>query len=544
MLPRLRSFMLLPSLGLVIACAADEASRKPVSTVQVFKSGAPFRGTNGIMFGPQGRLWVASVVTPMLAVLDPESGELLESYGPEDGVKGPDDVAFGPDGSVYWTDISYGEVGRRAPDGSVTVVGSPGPGVNPITFSDDGRLFVSQCFFGDKLFEIDPLGKEEPRLITDQLGPGCGLNGMDWGSDDFLYGPRWFAREVVKVDVDTGQFETVAADFGVPAAVKFDSRGRLHVLDSLRGEVVRLDGDERTIVGRVPASSADNLAFDAEDRLFVSSFGDGFIIEVLDADTNRTVSPGGLNMPGGLALLNDRLYVADFFALRGLDAETAGELYSARDIIGFSDLGSVMTVATSDANLVLTSWFDNTVKLWDPESDSLVAAFEGFGRPIHALAFDGDIVVTEYDTGSVIRFDPQAPETRTAIATGLEEPAGLAAAEGELYVSDRAAGAVFQVIHDGRLLTPAKKVAVELAGPEGMALGADGRLYVVESAAGRVTSIETETGARAVVAEGLELHVPAQGVFPSTMLFNGIALGENHAFVTGDVHNQIYRIER
>ena len=214
MLPRLRSFMLLPSLGLVIACAADEASRKPVSTVQVFKSGAPFRGTNGIMFGPQGRLWVASVVTPMLAVLDPESGEVLESYGPEDGIKGPDDVAFGPDGSVYWTDISYGEVGRRAPDGSVTVVGSPGPGVNPITFSDDGRLFVSQCFFGDKLFEIDPLGKEEPRLITDQLGPGCGLNGMDWGSDDFLYGPRWFAREVVKVDVDTGQFETVAADFG------------------------------------------------------------------------------------------------------------------------------------------------------------------------------------------------------------------------------------------------------------------------------------------------------------------------------------------
>ena len=228
----------------VLGCSEKE-DQGPA--VQVLARGAQVRGANGILFGPDGKLYIASVLTPTIAVMDPESGEIEKRLGPDQGVKGPDDLAFGPDGSLYWTDIVYGNVGRLTPDGVSTVVGSPGPGVNPITISDDGRLFVSQCFFDDKLWELDPTGAREPRLITDQLGPGCGLNGMDWGPDGFLYGPRWFHGEVVRVDVETGQFYTVADGFGVPAAVKFDSQGRLHVLDTLAGEVIQVDVNNRDL---------------------------------------------------------------------------------------------------------------------------------------------------------------------------------------------------------------------------------------------------------------------------------------------------------
>ena len=117
------------------------------------------------------------------------------------------------------------------------------PGVNPITFSDDGRLFVAQCFFGDKLYEVDPLGVKPARVIREDLGPGCGLNGMDWGPDDRLYGPRWFRGEVVSIDVDSGDMRTVASGFEVPAAVKFDNQGRLNVLDTMAGKVIRVEGD-------------------------------------------------------------------------------------------------------------------------------------------------------------------------------------------------------------------------------------------------------------------------------------------------------------
>ena len=50
----------------------------------------------------------------------------------------------------------------------------------------------------------------------------------------------------------------------------------------------------------------------------------------MSPDENRTVLAGGLNMPGGVALIDGaespRLVVADFFALRQLDPTTGEEL--------------------------------------------------------------------------------------------------------------------------------------------------------------------------------------------------------------------------
>lgn len=536
----------LPEEGQTVEEPARAAAVDEASGAEILVRGSRFRGTNGILFGPDGRLYVASVATPVIAALDPETGETLESYGPDDGVRGPDDLAFGPDGSLYWTDISFGDVGKRTPDGESSVIASLGPGVNPITFSDDGRLFVSQCFFGSQLWEVDPAGQDEPRLVSDELGPRCGLNGMDWGPDDRLYGPRWFDGSVVRVEVDSGAFETVAEDFGVPAAVKFDSQGRLHVLDSLRGEIVRVSPEDgsQEVVGRVQPSSADNLAFDSEDRLFVSSFGDGFIVEVTASGEVRTVVPGGLNMPGGLALVpgaeRGLLFVADFFALRGLDPATGEEVHTSRDIIGFSELGSVMSVARAGDDLVLTSWFDNTVKLWEPSGERLVASFEDVARPVAAVAFQDALLVSEWGSGSVVRLDPEAPEDRTTLADGLEGPAGLSVSGGDAYVADRPSGKVLQILEDGEALSPPRPVAEALEGPEGLAIGPGGRLYVVEADAGRVTRISLDGGESETVAADLELHVPSQGDFPATMLFNGIAVGEERMFVTGDRANVIY----
>ena len=96
--------------------------------------GAPIHGTNGLAFDDQGQLYVASAMGQEIVVMDPQTGKILERLGPEDRVAGPDDLAFGPDGSLYWTDILSGEVGRRTPDGDVTKQ-FVAEFVNPITFS-------------------------------------------------------------------------------------------------------------------------------------------------------------------------------------------------------------------------------------------------------------------------------------------------------------------------------------------------------------------------------------------------------------------------
>ncbi len=528
------------------ACAGSAPPEPAGATVTVLSQGGPLHGANGVIFGPDGRLYVASVSSSEVAAVDPETGAVLERWGPEEGVNGPDDLIFGPDGSMFWTDIAGGDVVRRSPDGTTTVVASLGPGVNPITFSDDGRLFVSQCFLGDQLFEVDPDGVEEPRLISDQLGPGCGLNGMDWGPGGRLYGPRWFQGEVVRVDVDSGAVETVATGFQIPAAVKFDSQGRLYVLDTQAGEVVRVDVEsgDKEVVGR-PEVGGDNLAFDGEDRLFVSSFADGSIVEVTGPETVREVMVGGINSPGGLAFLPTtgtagRLFLADA-SLRELDLVTGAEV----KVVGVfsSELGQVMSVHPYGEHLIVSS--STTVSIWDPDADQLVARFEGFEEAVDALSYEDDIIVSQYNTESVVRFDPDSPDDRTVIATGLEEPAGLAVHGADLYVTDRS-GTLFQIIDDGQTLEPPRPIARGLGGPEGIAAAEDGTLYVVEEDAGRVTQVDPETGAVTPLADGLALGGPERrALAESTSIgyLSGVAVGNGALFVSDYQGNRVYRIE-
>ena len=534
--------------ALLAGCAAQDLPETAPWTVTVLAQGSPLHATNGMYFGPDGRLYVVSASSATVAAVDKESGEVLERWGPELGVRGPDDITFGADGSAYWTEFSFGDVARRTPDGTISVIASPGRGVNPITFSDDGRLFVSRCALGHELFEIDPEGGGEPRLITDQLGPGCGLNGMDWGPDGRLYGPRPAGREAVRVDVDRGSFETVAADFRAPVALKFDSQHRLHVLDSGTGEVFRVDIEtgDKELVGQT-APSADNLAFDADDRLFVSSYAHSFILEVLGPEENRTVMAGGPSFPGGLAWLPGsggagRLFLADRRALRELDPRTGEELHN---VVGNNtDVGEAMSAYPYGGQLLLGG--ATTVSIWDPVGDRLVQRFEGFEETSDVLALGDDIIVSEYETGSVLRFNPAAPDDRAVLASGLDKPAGLAAHGDDLFVADRS-GSLLQVLNDGERLDPPRVVADGLAGPEGIAAGEDGALYVVEQEAGRVTQVDPETGAATPIAEGLRLDSLEQksiGVTTAVGFLSDVTVGDGSLYVSSYAENRVYRIDR
>ena len=251
------------------ASIGTETQSSAEIAVDVVATGANIAGANGMALGPDGYLYVASVLGSNITVLDPESGAVLKVYGAEDGVIGPDDIAFGPDGSWYWTSIMTGEVAGFSASGDKVIAAQLTPGVNPITFSDDGRLFVSQCFFGTHLFEVDPLGEQSARTISDELGPGCGLNGMDWGPDQRLYGPRWFNQQVVSFDVDGNTMRLEAEGFNTPAAVKFDAQGVLHVLDTGAGLLYKVVDGENVKVAEL-SPGLDNFSIDGDGRYFVS----------------------------------------------------------------------------------------------------------------------------------------------------------------------------------------------------------------------------------------------------------------------------------
>ena len=75
--------------ALLAGCAAPDPPEPASWTVTVLAQGSPLHATNGMYFGPDGRLYVVSASSAIVAAIDKESGELLERWGPELGVQGP-----------------------------------------------------------------------------------------------------------------------------------------------------------------------------------------------------------------------------------------------------------------------------------------------------------------------------------------------------------------------------------------------------------------------------------------------------------------------
>jgi sugar lactone lactonase YvrE len=434
-----------------------------------------------------------------------------------------------------------GEIGAISPDGQRSTAAMLPPGANPITLSDDGRLFVGRCFLGDELYEVDLEGGEH-RIVLEDVG-GCGMNGMDFGPDGLLYGPWWFAGAVVSVDVDSGEVQTVAEDITVPAAVKFDSMGNLYVLDTAMGQVLRVDMEtgDTELVAQLPIG-LDNMAFNAEDRLFVSSFVDGSVFEVLDDGTTRTVLEGGLMASGGLALMGDTLYAADFLALKGYDTTSGEQVYLEPDIVGISPLGSMNTVSVDGDNLMITSWFTNAVRVWNPETNEVLEDYSDFAVPLNAIRFDGDIIVAELGSGQVVRANGDDPSDRSVLTDAVVVPAGLAGNDSNLYVSDWATGMIWQLVADGEPLAEARLVVEGLANPEGMELTADGSaLVVVANGSDNLLEVDVESGEVTVLAENLGVGLPGPDGSPPTNIFSDVAIAEDGTiYVSADIADVFY----
>lgn len=518
------------------ACGESADAPAPLD-VRVLASGANISGANGMQFSPDGRLFVASVIGSELVVLNPETGAVLERLA--EGVDGPDDVAFNSNGDFYWTSILTGEVAGRTASGERISAARLTPGVNPLTFSDDGRLFVSQCFFDDKLFEVDPLGVNPPRLIADDLGPGCGLNGMDWGPDGRLYGPRWFRGQVVSFDVDEGDMRVEATGFEVPAAVKFDSHGVLHVLDTLAGSVVRVEGQKQTVVATLEPG-LDNLAFDAEDRLFVSSFVDGTVWRVEPDGALTTLQPGGMAHPGAIAAAATPegvvLLVADLHALRAFDAATGRNLWTERNVLGVGELGSVLSVAVDGDGLLLGAFTDNNVRIWDPARRRPRARIDDLQLPVSAVRYGDVIAVAEHASGQVRALNAGLP---TVFATGLAAPTDLLTDGDRLWVSDRAAGAVLQIGAGGKRIEPVV-IAQGLDAPEGLALWR-GALLVREGESGRVYLLGP-SGPELLVTLGAG-SPPASDAQPPAMVLNDIVVVGDMLYGTNELDRQLVAVD-
>jgi sugar lactone lactonase YvrE len=546
------------------------SARKKDSKVLVKEiyNGSPIKSANGTNFGPDGNLYIASFAGQEIIVMNKQNGKILKRLGPADGVISPDDLAFGPDGSLYWTDINIGEVGRMTPEGVVTKQ-FVAPGVNPITFSEDGRLFVGLCFLGDGLYELDPNLIAPPRQIIASTPanpfPLGFLNAFDFGPDGKLYGPLFAGGAVIRVNVGgpgtptstdpfgDGTAEFLAGGFTVPVAAKFDSKGVLHVLDQ-SGEVFKLNTltGEKTLFIKIQ-EGLDNLAFDSNDALYISNADFGSVVEILPSGQPRTISRGGMIAPMGMAVLpgsnnRDALYVADLFRLYQLNGLTGREenVYKG-DLLGRpGNLTTPFTLSADGENLIVSSYFGAVVQIWNPQSDQVIETYP-MGIPIDAIRFKNDIAVSDLGLGGVVRASDKSM-IFPIDGVNVFAPSGLATDGETLWVADWGTGIVWQVGFNGNTPTTPFPLATGLMSPEGLAWDKEGGLLVVETGASRLSRIDLATGVVSKIADGLSLSGPAVGqdaALPPTYLFDGVAVGQSgDIYVSGGGKNVIYRISK
>ena len=541
----LRTHRWLSLSALLLGAAACSTTPPPPPQAEygepaVVEGPLPYLGVHGLGIDPRGRLLAGSVVGQSLSLVDRESGAVRPFVGPPAGMA--DDVAFGPDGEVAWTAYLVGELRIRNAAGEIRTVASGLPGLNSLAYTEDGRLFATQVFMGDALYEIDRSGEQPPRKIIEGMG---GLNGFEFGPDGHLYGPLWFKGEVVRVNVESGEMDTVADGFRIPAAVNFDGQGRLYVVDSATGELLRLrpDSGEKVRVARLKPS-LDNLAIDKQaGLLYVSNMADNSIQEVDLADGRvRDLVRTRLAAPSGLAMVGDQLHIADTFAYRVMDTGSGDIREVGR--MWASHLEYPLNAWADEHVVVLTSWATGTVQVFDRASGEMTHGFHDFQAPHDAVQLaDGSLLVAELATGSLLRVSGEQGEQREAVVVALAGPAGMAfnADRSTLFVTT-AGGSVWAV-------NPAdwskRRVRDGLAMPEGISVSAAGKLLVMEVGKQRLLEIDPVDGATRTLAEDLPVGLPALEGLPPTGVFNDVVEAANgDLFFTADRDAGLYRLPR
>jgi sugar lactone lactonase YvrE len=533
--------------GAIVAAAVLLATGASAQTYEVTKlvPGSAFHGVHGLGIDKTGRLFAGSVAGAALYEVDRTNGTAKIAIASPEGMA--DDIAFAPDGTMAWTGFLTGDLYSRKGDGPVKKLASGLPGINSLAFRKDGRLYATQVFLGDALYEIDVEGAKPPRKIMEKMG---GLNGFEFGPDDMLYGPLWFKGQVAKIDVDKGELTVVADGFKIPAAVNFDSKGNLWVVDTALGQLVRVDpksGAKKMVAQLKP--SLDNLAIDDKDRIFVSNMADNGIQEV-DPETGdaKQVIIGKLALPGGIGVVSDgskdTIYVADVFAYRTVDGATGEVSEPARMHADGVTLEYPMSATARGDDVILSSWFTGTVQVIDRKTGQTREMLHDFKAPHDAVKLgDGSILVNELGSKSLVRVSGEHGKDRMVVIGDLEGPVGMAAtASGDaVYVTEAFDGRVSMIGTNGEKTIIAKDLKI----PEGIALGPDGMLVVAEVGAKRLVQVNPKDGTVTEIAANLPIGLAAAPGGLPTNIPTGVGVGGSGViYFSSDVENAIYKITK
>jgi YVTN family beta-propeller protein len=304
-------------------------------------------------------------------------------------------------------------------------------------------------------------------------------------------------RTSVTVTVDVGAGDSLAVN-GSPFAVAMSPDGtHAYVTDAANSRVSIVDVATRAVTGSiVVGTDPSGIAIASDGRAYVVNAGDG-TVTVFDTVTNRIVRPYVYvgSAPNGIAV-NDagtRVVVANSFedSVSVIDTRTWNV---TRVVVGDGPYG----VAISGDRALVTNEYDDTVSAVDLTTNAVVATIAVGDSPTGIAAAGNCAVVTNAGTlttpgdGTVSIIDLDSLSVvGSPIALGDSPVSVVIDATGtHAYIADvdRSTVSVLDIAAG----TVSENVYPVAGGPTGLALGADGSLYVAGYLTGSIDPVEVE----------------------------------------------------
>ena len=529
------------SLLLATSLLATAAYAQNYSKPQVVVPPSNFKGVHGLAVDNQGRLLAGSVVGMSITQVDIKTGKGSILIDAPQGQA--DDIAIGPKGEMAWTSFLQGVLRIRDNDNApIRVIAKDLPGINSLAFDQqNGKLYASQVFLGDALWEVDVTGATPPRLIKKDMG---GLNGFEVGKDGWIVAPLWFKGQIVKVNPANGDMKIINDEFKVPAAANYDSKGNIWVVDTKTGGLYRINAADgkRTLVAQLD-TGLDNLALDKDDNIFVSNMVDNGVQQINPSSGKATqITKGGMAAPGGIKLSEDgkTLFVAHLFGLRAVDT-ASGKLTDIARMHG-DPIEYPFAVTLSKDHYVMSSWFTGTVQLLNRKDKSTKAMAHGMAAPMDAVELpNGSVMVLELAAGALTQLSGADLHDKKQVVTGMQGPTQMVLGkDGGLYITELSGRLVRVDTSDW-----SQKIITEgLAGPEGLAQTPAGKFIVAEAAKRQLTEVDPANGNKRVIAADLPIGFEAGPGLPPPYLTTGVAVAaDGTVYFSADRDNGIYKIK-
>jgi len=494
----------------------------------------PFPGCNGATIGLDGALYVVHTGDGSTTRIDLKTMKAARFVPPYAGTFITDDITSDDKGYFYSTGTTplVGEIYRIDKNGMKTVIARGLTAPNGIQYNKKtGRLFTSECFQANRVFELDPTGAKEPKLLIKEnvIAVPEGF-GFDPDTNDLII-PDMGTGKILRVNPDTGDITTIAEKFAAPIALKVGP-DKMAYFPELGGAVYRLslDGKTRQKLAQLPPG-LDNLAITTEGRLFVTSYWDATIYEVATDGSGKfkTLFPTGSNSINGVLVKNGKVLISDAIMIRSVEKGR----YIPTKLNAWAAHHMPLPIGLADGPGDQVFWPDsinNAVAIGDPAKGEFKPVAGGLNRPMAVLMSRNEpkVYVAEYGAGQITEVS-LTDGAKKALATGLEGPLALAVIDRILYVAEAKAGRISKV----DLANGNKEVFLSgVVGKIGaLANDGAGNLLALDGASGRLFRINPLNLAISIVAENLPVGYTVLGSYPPAEFAAPMAISQK-----GDIY--------